>query len=431
MKARSFSHVGITVSDFNRAVQFYWEVFGCPLVGVADTPPERVRSFFGVDAPAPSCKIGWIRVPGGGVLEIFAFEPKQPADVDPVEPRRPDALLVQRAQPAALARLPASKGVEIVSTPERSPRGHSFFFVRDFDGNLIELMDLGYMYYVLGWLGPLGGWLFRRGMYKRYYAAGQPLAADRTGLTPTWPAARYRTASPGPRPEPRQSSRDARHAGAVTQPSRPGHDGAARGHRRAPVARVPRARRQLLLRRVGYRFGGTRGGPRTSCARDLRRLGRERVLGDRLASVCERAGGTVRRVAGEWGRAIDPAELRDALRSSGADVVSLVHAETSTGVRNPVEELCAVARAAGAATIVDTVTSLGGVPVDVAAWQADGVYSCTQKGLGAPSGLAPVCFSARAIETARRAPCRSFYFDLGLLQEYWTARRSTTPSRPR
>ena len=54
-------------------------------------------------------------------------------------------------------------------SPERSPRGHSFFFVRDFDGNLIELMDLGYMYYVLGWLGPLGGWLFRRGMYRRYY----------------------------------------------------------------------------------------------------------------------------------------------------------------------------------------------------------------------------------------------------------------------
>ena len=53
--------------------------------------------------------------------------------------------------------------------PERSPRGHSFFFARDFDGNLIELMDLGYMYHVLNWLGPLGGWIFRRGMYKKYY----------------------------------------------------------------------------------------------------------------------------------------------------------------------------------------------------------------------------------------------------------------------
>ncbi|HQZ38264.1 MAG TPA: VOC family protein [Vicinamibacterales bacterium] len=170
MRVRSFSHVGLTVSDFNKAVQFYWEVFGCPLVGVADTPPERVRAFFGIDAPAPSCKIGWIRVSGGGVLEIFHFEPRQVAAPIPWNrvglthfsfnvtnlPRWHDYL--------------ASKGVEIVSRPERSPRGHSFFFVRDFDGNLIELMDLGYMYYVLGWLGALGGWLFRRGMYKEYYA---------------------------------------------------------------------------------------------------------------------------------------------------------------------------------------------------------------------------------------------------------------------
>ena len=62
-----------------------------------------------------------------------------------------------------------SKGVECVSKPERSPRGHTFFFAKDFDGNLIELMDLGYMYHVLKWLGPLGGWIFRRGMYGKYY----------------------------------------------------------------------------------------------------------------------------------------------------------------------------------------------------------------------------------------------------------------------
>ena len=67
-----------------------------------------------------------------------------------------------------------TKGVEIVSRPEKSPRGHSFFFVRDFDGNLIELMDLGFMYHVLNWGGPLGGWLFRRGMYKQYYLPSPP-----------------------------------------------------------------------------------------------------------------------------------------------------------------------------------------------------------------------------------------------------------------
>ena len=62
-----------------------------------------------------------------------------------------------------------SQGVDVLGPPERSPRGHTFFFARDFDGNLIEIMDLGHMYHVLRWLGPLGGWLFRRGRYKQYY----------------------------------------------------------------------------------------------------------------------------------------------------------------------------------------------------------------------------------------------------------------------
>lgn len=171
MNVRSFSHVGITVSDFNAAVRFYADVFGCPLVGVADTPPERVRTFFGVQGEAPSCKIGWIRVPGGGVLEIFEFQPQEPHYAN----RWPQVGLTHFSfNVRHLERwydYLQSKGVHCVSRPERSPRGHSFFFVRDFDGNLIELMDLGYMYYVLQWLGPLGGWLFRRGMYKRYYEA--------------------------------------------------------------------------------------------------------------------------------------------------------------------------------------------------------------------------------------------------------------------
>ena len=80
MRARSFSHVGLTVSDFNASVKFYADVFGCPLVGVSEAPLERVRTFFGVDAPTSGCRIGWIRVPGGGVLEIFGFEPKLPPE---------------------------------------------------------------------------------------------------------------------------------------------------------------------------------------------------------------------------------------------------------------------------------------------------------------------------------------------------------------
>ena len=144
-------------------------------------------------------------------------------------------------------------------------------------------------------------------------------------------------------------------------------------------------------------------------------------FGDRLAQMCERYGATVRRVEVEWGRACDPDRLRAALKAAGADVVAMVHAETSTGVLNPVAELAAVARDQGALTIVDAVTSFGGHPLDVGAWGLDAVYSCTQKCLGAPSGLAPVVFGPHAL--ARRVKCRSFYFDLQLLEDYWLRRK--------
>lgn len=142
---------------------------------------------------------------------------------------------------------------------------------------------------------------------------------------------------------------------------------------------------------------------------------------DRLAQMCERYGATVRRVEGEWGRAADPDALGRALKESGADVVAMVHAETSTGVLNPVQQLAAIAREHGALTIVDAVTSLGGHPLDVGGWGLDAVYSCTQKCLGAPSGLAPVVFTPRALE--RRVPCRSFYLDITLLEDYWVRRK--------
>ena len=169
MKARSFSHAGLTVSDFNAAVKFYWDVFGCPLVGVADTPAERVRSFFGVAADAPRCKIGWLRAPGGAVLEIFEFQPHEPPIGVPWNRVGLTHIAFNVRNTQRWHDYLTRKGVECVSAPERSPRGHTFFFAKDPDGNLIELMDLGYMHHVLAWLGPLGGLLFRRGMYKRYY----------------------------------------------------------------------------------------------------------------------------------------------------------------------------------------------------------------------------------------------------------------------
>jgi catechol 2,3-dioxygenase-like lactoylglutathione lyase family enzyme len=174
VKARSFSHVGITVSDFNKAVQFYWDVFGCPLVGVADTPPDRVRSFFGVQGDEPRCKIGWIRVPGGATLEIFEFQPQWPLAPGPWNRVGLTHFSFNVRNTQRWYDYLVGKGVECLGRPERSPRGHTFFFARDFDGNLIEMIDLGSMHYVLQWLGPLGGWLFRRGMYKQYYGGQRP-----------------------------------------------------------------------------------------------------------------------------------------------------------------------------------------------------------------------------------------------------------------
>src|SRR6185436_13234003 len=102
-------------------------------------------------------------------------------------------------------------------------------------------------------------------------------------------------------------------------------------------------------------------------------------FGDRLAQMLARYGAEVTRVDVEWGRACDPAQLEKAVKG-GADLVTMVQAETSTGVLNPAGELCRVAKAAGARTIVDAVTSLGAHPVDAAAWGADAIYSCSQKG---------------------------------------------------
>jgi alanine-glyoxylate transaminase/serine-glyoxylate transaminase/serine-pyruvate transaminase len=144
-------------------------------------------------------------------------------------------------------------------------------------------------------------------------------------------------------------------------------------------------------------------------------------FGDRLAQMFERYGAKVRRIDVEWGRAVDPERLRDELKREGADIVGVVHAETSTGVRNPVKEIAAIAREAGALSIVDAVTSLGGHDVDLSGWGVDVAYSCSQKCIGAPSGMSPIAVSGAA--RARLVPCRSFYLDLKLLEDYWVGRK--------
>lgn len=144
-------------------------------------------------------------------------------------------------------------------------------------------------------------------------------------------------------------------------------------------------------------------------------------FGLRLVEMCTRYGGTVSKVEADWGRAIDPALVEAHLRTTGADIVAVVHAETSTGVRNPVPEIAALARAHGALTLVDAVTSLGGQTFDMAAWGVDACYSGTQKCIGAPSGLAPVAFAPTAL--GRRVASRNFYLDLALLEDYWVRRK--------
>jgi alanine-glyoxylate transaminase/serine-glyoxylate transaminase/serine-pyruvate transaminase len=144
-------------------------------------------------------------------------------------------------------------------------------------------------------------------------------------------------------------------------------------------------------------------------------------FGDRLAQMFERYGASVRRIDVAWGRACVPAEVERALAGGGADIVGIVHAETSTGVVNPIDAIAPIAHRAGALTVVDAVTSLGAVPRHVAEWQIDVCYSCSQKGLGAPSGLAPITFSPRALE--QRVPSRSFYFDVALIEDYWVRRK--------
>jgi alanine-glyoxylate transaminase/serine-glyoxylate transaminase/serine-pyruvate transaminase len=147
-------------------------------------------------------------------------------------------------------------------------------------------------------------------------------------------------------------------------------------------------------------------------------------FGRRIADMAERAGAKVVRVDADWGEVVSNDALLDALhRHPEARLLAVVHAETSTGARHPVAELGAALRDTGTLFMVDCVTSLGGVELEVGAWSIDFAYSCTQKCLAAPPGMSPIAVSPRAMErvAARRAPM-PFSFDLQLLRDYWVER---------
>jgi len=149
------------------------------------------------------------------------------------------------------------------------------------------------------------------------------------------------------------------------------------------------------------------------------------VFGERMADVAQRCGADTSTIEIEWGKAFAPEQIADALKKKPAKVVGIVHAETSTGVCQPLEEISRIVHDNGALFLVDTVTSLGGMNVDVDGWQIDACYSGTQKCLSCPPGLAPVTFSDAALSVVekRKHKVQSWYLDLSMIRRYWGSER--------
>lgn len=147
------------------------------------------------------------------------------------------------------------------------------------------------------------------------------------------------------------------------------------------------------------------------------------VFGTRMKENVERVGGEAIVVEGEWGRAVDPKALEQTLNdNTDAKFVAFVHAETSTGALSDAKSLCAIAKKFNCLTIVDAVTSLGGVELRVDDWQIDAIYSGSQKCLSCVPGLSPVSFSPAAVEKikARKSKVQSWFLDQSLVMDYWS-----------
>jgi alanine-glyoxylate transaminase/serine-glyoxylate transaminase/serine-pyruvate transaminase len=145
------------------------------------------------------------------------------------------------------------------------------------------------------------------------------------------------------------------------------------------------------------------------------------VFGERMCEVARRIGAQVTRVEAAWGTPLATDRMADAIERVRPTAVAFVHAETSTGVLQPVSEIASAARSAGALVVLDCVTSLGGLPVSLDEWGIDAAYSGTQKCLSCPPSLSPASFSERALAhvAARRVPVQSWYFDVQLLSGYF------------
>jgi alanine-glyoxylate transaminase/serine-glyoxylate transaminase/serine-pyruvate transaminase len=156
-------------------------------------------------------------------------------------------------------------------------------------------------------------------------------------------------------------------------------------------------------------------------------------FGERLVEMAGRYGAQVDRIDRPWGEAFDPDEIKTALSQKKYKLLALVHAETSTGVLQPgIAEIATAAHENGALVVMDTVTSLGGMPVEIDAWGVDVAFSATQKSMSAPPGLAPLTISPRAREVLRNrsVPVGNWYLDLSLLEKYWGSERTYHHTAP-
>lgn len=149
------------------------------------------------------------------------------------------------------------------------------------------------------------------------------------------------------------------------------------------------------------------------------------VFGERMCDIVERCGGELIRIDTEWGHVIAPEQVEAVLKKTQVKVVAIVHAETSTGVLQPLGDIERLVHDHGALFLVDTVTSLGGCPVKVDEWKLDVVYSGTQKCLSCPPGLAPITFSPRAEQVleGRKTKVQSWYLDMTMIRRYWGQER--------
>lgn len=156
------------------------------------------------------------------------------------------------------------------------------------------------------------------------------------------------------------------------------------------------------------------------------------VFGGRMEDVARRAGADVATIERPFGEVFTTDEVSDAVKNVGPKVVGIVHAETSTGAWQPLQEIASAVREGGALLVADCVTSLGGVPVEVDKWGLDAVYSGTQKCLGCPPGLAPVTFGPRAVKVIddRSTKVQSWYLDMTMVRSYWGGERAYHHTAP-